>query len=188
MFNLFFNKKSKNIDRLSKDAYWKKWELFDYLHKGEKLLLNLTNNKHAESQLLQFKDEFIEELYEIEGDNVADFTRIWEWFTPKNKWEKLLGDKGIEIGKNVFRITDKWKRNQCFCLGTKVSLENEYGVVLDKIEGCNEYGQIRWDTQNENDIEDWQGIFGSFLQAGGKIISQNHEFKFINNDGSIKSN
>ena len=57
----------------------------------------------------------------------------------------LVGDKGKEIGDNVFRITDKWKRNQGFLLGTKVSLEKECGVVLDKSEDWIEYGLIRWE-------------------------------------------
>jgi hypothetical protein len=188
MFKRLFNKKAKHSDRLSKVDYWKKWELFelfDDLHKGEQLLVDIASD-NMESQFLKFKADYIEELYEIEGDNVADFTRIWEWFTPTNEWETLLGEKGKEIGSNVFRITDKWKRNQGFLLGTKVSLENECGVVLDKSEDWNEYGLIRWDTDKENDVEDWRGLFGSFLQAGGEVINQEHEFKFINNDGTAK--
>jgi hypothetical protein len=188
MFKRLFNIKAKHSDRLSKVEYWKKWELFelfDDLHKGEKLLIEIGSD-NTESQFLKFKDDYIEELYEIEGDNVADFTRIWEWFTPTKEWGTLLGEKGKEIGDNVFRITDKWKRNQGFLLGTKVSLENECGVVLDKSEDWNEYGLIRWDTDKENDIEDWRGLFGSFLQAGGQVINQDYEFKFINGDGTAK--
>ncbi|TPD67000.1 hypothetical protein [Flavobacterium microcysteis] len=175
-------------EKLSKVDYWKKWELFelfDDLHRGEKLLIEIAS-KNSESQFLKFKDNYIEELYEIEGDNVADFTRIWEWFTPTKEWETLLSEKGKEIGDNVFRITDQWKRSQDFLIGTKVSLENERGVVLGKSKDRNEYGLIRWDTEKENDIEDWRGLFESFLQAGGQIINQDHEFKFINNDGTEK--
>jgi hypothetical protein len=188
MFNRLFNKKAKHSDRLSKVDYWNKWELFelfDDLHRGEQLLIEITND-NSEGQFLKFKKEYIEELYEVEGDNVADFTRIWEWFKPTSEWEVLLGDKGQIIGSNVFRITDKWKRNQEFLLGTKVSLDNEFGVVIDKSVDWNEYGLIRWDTDKENDVEDWRGLFGSFLQAGGQIINQDHEFKFINNDGTEK--
>ncbi|MFY7734290.1 MAG: hypothetical protein ACOVSR_12460 [Bacteroidia bacterium] len=188
MFKRLFNIKAKHTDGLSKVDYWKKWELFklfDELHKGERLLIEIAIN-NFEDQFLKFKNDYIEELYEIEGNNVADFTRIWEWFTPTKEWEMLLGDKGKEIGDNVFRITDKWKRNQVFLLGTKVSLEKECGVVLDKSEDWIEYGLIRWDTDKENDIEDWRGLFGSFLDAGGQVINHDHEFKFINNDGTTK--
>ncbi len=188
MFKRLFSKKIKHSDRLSKVDYWKKWELFelfDDLYKGEQLLIEMARD-NFESQFLKFKDDYIEELYEIEGDNVADFTRIWGWFTPTKEWETLLGEKGKKIGDNVFRITDKWKRNQGFLLGTKVSLESECGVVLDKSEDWNEYGLIRWDTDKENDIEDWRGLFASFLQASGQIINQDHEFKFINDDGTKK--
>jgi hypothetical protein len=188
MFKRLFNIKAKHTDGLSKVDYWKKWELFklfDELHKGERLLIEIAIN-NFEDQFLKFKNDYIEELYEIEGNNVADFTRIWEWFTPTKEWEMLVGDKGKEIGDNVFRITDKWKRNQGFLLGTKVSLEKECGVVLDKSEDWIEYGLIRWDTDKENDIEDWRGLFGSFLDAGGQVINHDHEFKFINNDGTTK--
>jgi hypothetical protein len=188
MFKRLFNIKAKHTDGLSKVDYWKKWELFklfDELHKGERLLIEIAIN-NFEDQFLKFKNDYIEELYEIEGNNVADFTRIWEWFTPTKEWEMLVGDKGKEIGDNVFRITDKWKRNQGFLLGTKVSLEKECSVVLDKSEDWIEYGLIRWDTDKENDIEDWRGLFGSFLDAGGQVINHDHEFKFINNDGTTK--
>lgn len=188
MFKRLFNIKAKHTDGLSKVDYWKKWELFklfDELHKGERLLIEIAIN-NFEDQFLKFKNDYIEELYEIEGNNVVDFTRIWEWFTPTKEWEMLVGDKGKEIGDNVFRITDKWKRNQGFLLGTKVSLEKECGVVLDKSEDWIENGLIRWDTDNENDIEDWRGLFGSFLDAGGQVINHDHEFKFINNDGTTK--
>lgn len=188
MFKRLFNKKVKHSDGLSKVDYWKKWELselFNDLHKGEQLLVDIASD-NMESQFLKFKDDYIEALYEIEGDNVVDFTKIWEWFTPSNEWETLLGEKGKEIGSNVFRITDKWKRNQGFLLWTKVSLGNECGVVLDKSLDWNEYGLIRWDTDKENDVEDWRGLFGSFLQAGGEVINQDYEFKFINSDGTTK--
>ena len=70
--------------------------------------------------------------------------------------------------------------------GTKVSLQNEFGVVVEKATDNDVYGLIRWDTNNENDIEDWRGLFGSFLQAGGQVINQDHKFNFINNDGTMK--
>ena len=143
-------------------------------------------SNNIDSQFLKFKNDYIEELYEIEGDNVADFTRIWEWFTPTKEWDILVGQVGNNLGNNIFRITDKWKRNQDFLKGTKVSLENEFGVVLEKTIDNDMHGQIRWDTNKENDIEDWRGLFGSFLQAGGQIINQEHQFIFINDDGTTK--
>ena len=186
MFKRLFQK--TNSDRLSKVDYWKKWELFelfDDLHKAEKLVIDILNEKN-DDKLIKFKSEFIEELYEIEGDNVADFTRIWEWFSPTKDWDIFVGQQGHELGSNIFRIADKWKRNQDFILGTKVMLNNEFGVVLDKTSDNDMFGQIRWDTDKENDIEDWRGLFGSFLETGGQIINQQHEFTFINDDGKMK--
>jgi hypothetical protein len=66
---------------LSKIEYWKKWEffeLFDDLHKAEKLLNSGQFNENNDIDI--FKSEFTEELYETTGGNVADFTRMWMWF------------------------------------------------------------------------------------------------------------
>jgi hypothetical protein len=186
MFNLSFQKCNPN--GLSKIDYWKKWELFELfedLHKVERLLIEFLNHE-TNDELLKFKNEFIEELYEIEKDNVADFTRIWEWFAPTKEWEMFCGQHGQDICNNIFRIVDKWKRNQHFIAGTKVMLNNEFGVVLDRTPENDVFGQISWDTNKENDIEDWRGLFSSFLEIGGQVIGQQHHFTFINDDGTRK--
>ncbi len=173
--------------KLSKVDYWKKWELFelfDDLHKAEKLL---TSGQFDEvSGIEKFNTDFIEELYVIEGENVPDFTRMWIWFSPDKEWDSMIGIKGNELKTRIFRRVDRWKRNQDFLPGTKVFMKNEYGVVLDKPVDNNLVGLIRWDTENENDIEDWRGLFGSFLQAGGKVIDQEYKFKLIDEKGQLK--
>lgn len=84
----------------------------------------------------------------------------------------------------------------------KVALDGEYGIVLDdftewdgiyfvdgkKKQGTpsKNYGLIRWDTEKENDVEDWRGVFGSFIASGGKEISKDYQFRFINDDGTLK--
>jgi hypothetical protein len=186
MFKRLFQK--QHSGKPSKIDYWKKWELFelfDDLHKAESLLSDIATVKHQDD-ILKFKSEFVEKLYETEGDNVTDLTRIWEWFAPAKEWDTLIGEIDKGLGNNIFRITDNWKRNQDFLNGTKVSLHDEFGVVLDKTAGNSMYGLIRWDTNKESDIEDWRGLFGSFLEAGGQVIHQDYEFKFINDDGSTK--
>lgn len=71
-----------------------------------------------------------------------------------------------------------------FIPGIKVLLGNEFGVVLeDNRNGY--YGLIRWDTAKEYGTEDWIGLFGTFVNAGGKILAY-HKFKYINDDGSLK--
>ena len=52
---------------------------------------------------------------------------------------------------------------ESFEVGMVVYLQNEYGVVVksEKIE--NSYGLIRWDTNKNEDLEDWRGLFGSFF-------------------------
>jgi hypothetical protein len=75
-----------------------------------------------------------------------------------------------------------------FIPGTKVSMTNEFGVVLEKTADNDLVGLIRWDTGKENDVEDWRGLFGSFIQSGGKVVDQNYKFKFIDDKGQLKKN
>ena len=75
-----------------------------------------------------------------------------------------------------------------FIPGTKVSMANEFGVVLEKTADNDLVGLIRWDTGKENDVEDWRGLFGSFIQSGGKVVDQNYKFKFIDDKGQLKKN
>jgi len=179
-----------SIDRLSKIDYWKRWrlfELFAYLREAKQLLerkaATISNN-----DVDTFKELFVEELGDVGGENVPDFTRIWEWFTPNKKWDEVMGDEGKEIGQVIFNIADQWKRNWDFYPKAKVSCQGEFGVVLDKPSFGDTYGIICWDTEKENDLEDWGGLFGSFQSSGGQIIDQDHQFVFINDDGSKKSN
>lgn len=72
-----------------------------------------------------------------------------------------------------------------FKIGTKVFLDDEYGVVIDLKEHENST-IIRWDTPKENDFEDWCSMWFSFIQIGGKIVDQNYQFRYINDDGSLK--
>ncbi|MTI29441.1 hypothetical protein E1171_01310 [Cytophagales bacterium RKSG123] len=188
MFNRLFKKKNKE---LSKIEYWKKWELSELiadLHRAEKLLsefkVGYSNNFLSAEE---FHKTLVEEIYELEHDNVPDFTQIWHWFAPTCDWDDLTNMDGFELGNRIFNRVDKWKRNHDFVYGTKVFLNGAYGVVIksksDKPDFC---GIIRWDTNNESDTEDWRGMFGTFMKQGGQIINQNHRFKFINDDGTLK--
>jgi hypothetical protein len=187
IFKRIFN--SDKPKPISKTEYWKLWELyelFDDLHLAERLLED--NQLESINGLQEFKDQFIEELYEVEGDNVADFTRIWEWFKPNKQWDINMGIQGRDLGARIFYRTDRWKRNREFLPETIVSLNDEIGVVLKSNEDNDFWGLIRWDTPEENDIEDWRGMFGSFLQIGGRVIEQDYKLRFINRDGTLKDN
>ena len=73
-----------------------------------------------------------------------------------------------------------------FIVGTKVFLDDEYGVIVELKK--HEFSTIiRWDTPKENDFEDWCSMWGTFLDIGGKIINNNHQFKYINDDGTLKN-
>ncbi|PKF74340.1 hypothetical protein [Chryseobacterium sp. PMSZPI] len=71
-------------------------------------------------------------------------------------------------------------------IGTKVFLGNEYGVLTHLKE--HEHSTIiRWDTLDERDLEDWCGMWDSFVKAGGEIVDENYQFRHINDDGSLKN-
>lgn len=75
-----------------------------------------------------------------------------------------------------------------FISGMKVWLDGEFGVIVTSESDIPNFsGIIRWDTEKEFDFEDWRGMFASFLNLGGKIVSENHEFKYINDDETLKT-
>lgn len=71
--------------------------------------------------------------------------------------------------------------------GMKVALAGENGVVLSRTKRLHpsapdSHGFILWDTAAINEIEDWCGLFGSFLHAGGKILAPDFEFQFLGDE------
>lgn len=75
-----------------------------------------------------------------------------------------------------------------FYPGMKVFLDGEFGVLMKtEFESSDFCGVICWDTDKDFDFEDWTGLFGTFLNQGGKIIDRNYQFKYINDDGTQKS-
>lgn len=190
-FKNLFKKTTPNVysktNGLSKLEYFEKYqlkELFNLLHQAEELLEEISS-KNSNTDFLNFKNLFTEEIYELEDDNIGDFTIIWNWFQIDKEWNRFTGLIGKEIGLKILNITTKWKIDDDFISGFKVFLDNEYGVVLNR-ERNNSFGIIRWDTSKEVDEEDWIGMFWNFKQMGGKIINENHQFQYINDDGSLK--
>lgn len=83
-------------------------------------------------------------------------------------------------------MSDLSKISQDLEIGTKVFLDGEFGVITDlKIHSLST--MIRWDTSKENDFEDWCSMWGTFFNIGEKIVDQDHQFKYINDDGSLKN-
>jgi len=129
--NLF---KKKSSIRLTKSQYWQKFELvelFNDLFKAEILLKELIQENTGGVELQKFTEAFIEELYDIEGDNVPDFTNIMNLFKPDEEWNSFTFLRGNELGNDIYRRLCRWKRNQGFEVGAKVSLSGEFGVVLN---------------------------------------------------------
>jgi hypothetical protein len=73
-------------------------------------------------------------------------------------------------------------------IGTKVKAKGkhgmEYGIIVPTpahITWSEETCLTRWDTKDEDDYE---GVLGAtFLE----VADQKHEFKYINNDGTLKN-
>lgn len=77
-----------------------------------------------------------------------------------------------------------------FYVGMKVSLNNEFGVVIEPKRDTfwdEEPGIIRWDTNRDSDEEDWRGLYSSFIDSGGKEISSSYIFRYINDNGELKN-
>lgn len=75
-----------------------------------------------------------------------------------------------------------------FKLGMKVALNGEKGVVVvSDFKAFDSLGIIRWDTVTDSDFEDWRGVYGTFVNMGGTILQDDYQFKFINDDGTLKN-
>lgn len=116
-FKNLFKNKTPNVyskaDRLPKIEYFEKYqikELFTLLHQAEELLEEISI-ENSNNDLLKFKKLFIEEVYELESDNIADFTNIWNWFQTDKEWNQFTGLKGEKIGIKILNITTNWKIN-----------------------------------------------------------------------------
>jgi len=71
----------------------------------------------------------------------------------------------------------------------KVSLEGRNGVVTAEVRtgmDRSHYGVIRWDSNNEAELEDWRGLWETFIEMGGHEIGRDYQFRFINDDGTLK--
>ena len=111
---MFKNLFSKKHEKLSKLAYWKKWEFFDLLddlHKAEKMLSQYEGGYSGEFLSAQeFHTALVDAIDEIEFGNQTDLTNIWIWFAPTTAWDDFVGKEGIELGNRIFARADKWKK------------------------------------------------------------------------------
>ena len=70
-------------------------------------------------------------------------------------------------------------------IGTKIQMNNgQLGIEQGLIVGSEYDLSILWDTEEEDGTEEF--CYSSFEQFDGKILSQDWEFKYINDDGTRK--
>ncbi|RBQ11538.1 hypothetical protein [Pedobacter miscanthi] len=107
--------------------YWKAFELYALFNDLDRVMAVVEHRDDTRIDFIAFKDWFRDELSELEGANVPDFSRVWLWFAPGSDWDRLMGKQGFELGRSVFKRADRWKRSQEFVPGSIVSLGGEYG-------------------------------------------------------------
>ncbi len=68
-----------------------------------------------------------------------------------------------------------------FFIGMKVSLDEEVGLIVDppNEDTSDLIGWILWDTPSKQEFEDWRGLFGTFIQTGGKILPSSFKFQHL---------
>jgi|GEM_PF-1649693 len=110
LFNLFRNP----THPLSKEEYWKKWELIELiedLHLAEALLSKYEGGYSGDFLSAQeFHRALIEEIDKLESENRTDLNQIWIWFSPTCAWDDFVGRDGIELGNRIFQRADNWKK------------------------------------------------------------------------------
>jgi hypothetical protein len=97
--------------RETKLEYWSKWELYDLIEDIEKsygLLAERThegNNPH----LAYFKESLEIDLFDLNHDNVPDFSNVWHWFRPDGEWRQLTKKSSEEIRESIYYRANRWK-------------------------------------------------------------------------------
>jgi hypothetical protein len=99
---------------LSKDEYYKKWEISELLDDLEKAAEMLSHFEGGYSNQFIGAEEFHNAL-EVEIDDIAegnknDLSQIWIWFAPTTSWDDFVGLEGMDLGNKIFERVDKWRK------------------------------------------------------------------------------
>ena len=107
-----FNVDANRDFHLSKEEYYKRWEISELLDDLEKAAEILSHYEGGYSDQFFCAEEFHEALVE-EIDNIAegnknDLSQIWVWFAPTTSWDDFVGLEGVDLGSEIFERVDKW--------------------------------------------------------------------------------
>ncbi|MBF04811.1 MAG: hypothetical protein CMP76_16135 [Flavobacterium sp.] len=100
---------------MDKVGIWKKYEMFDLfkdLEQAEEVLSKLTGGSSNNFNSVEdFYNAFVEELYDLKGQNVPNFEQICLWFAPTSAWDDFVGLDGMELANRIYERAEKWNKN-----------------------------------------------------------------------------
>ncbi|HKX86019.1 MAG TPA: hypothetical protein VJL37_05070 [Flavobacterium sp.] len=121
---------------MNKIEIWKKYELIDLfqdLEQAEKILSKLTGGSSNNFNSVEdFYNVFVEELYELKGENVPDFEQICIWFAPTSTWDDFVGLEGLELANRICERARKWNEDN-IKPAVNSGLVNHYFTLAYKI-------------------------------------------------------
>ncbi|TGD57858.1 hypothetical protein [Flavobacterium humi] len=101
---------------MDKFETWKKYEIFDLfndLEQAEEVLSKLTGGySNNFNSVEDFHNAFVEELYDLKGQNIPDFKHIRLWFAPTSAWDDFVGLAGMELANRIYERASNWNKNE----------------------------------------------------------------------------
>lgn len=100
---------------MNKVDTWKKYEIFDLFSDLEQVEIILSKLKGGFSNnfnsVEEFYNVFVEELYDLKGQNVPDFGQICIWFAPTSTWDDFVGIDGMALANRIYERAERWNKN-----------------------------------------------------------------------------
>lgn len=104
----------KSEVKLSKEEYFKKWEiseLLEDLHLASEMLSQREGGYSGEYlSVEEFKLALDEAIDDIEGGNKIDLSFFYYCFAPTCEWDDFTNENGTELGNRIFERVSKWKK------------------------------------------------------------------------------
>ena len=104
-----------NKSKMNKVYIWKKYEIFDLfidLEEAEVILSKLTGGfSNKFNSVEEFYKAFVEELYDLKGQNVPDFRQICLWSAPTSTWDNFVGIDGMALANRIYERAERWNKN-----------------------------------------------------------------------------
>lgn len=104
----------KSEIKLSKEDYFKKWEISELLadlHLASEMLSQREGGYSGKYlSVEEFKFALDEAIDDIEGGNKIDLSFFYYCFAPTCEWDDFTDENGIELGNRIFERVSNWKK------------------------------------------------------------------------------